>query len=126
VGWRNAQGTRSLSEDVISFRRPKEIIVHRFFAIIRSRGVGWDKARTLEEQDGWSVHADFMNALAKEGFIVLGGPLEDTPNVLLIARARNEAEIRARLAEDIWTAKDILTISRVAPWSLKLGPWLAG
>ncbi len=100
-------------------------MVDRFFAIIRSQGPGWDRGRGAEEQDDWSAHADFMNALTRDGFIVLGGALKDTPNVLLIVRAQSEKEIRARLAQDVWAAKNILTISRIAAWSLKLGPWLA-
>ena len=51
---------------------------------------------------GWRAHADFMNELVAEGFILLGGPLEGTRDVLLIVRAENEAEVEARLAPDVW------------------------
>ncbi|MBS0272851.1 MAG: hypothetical protein JSR55_00290 [Proteobacteria bacterium] len=95
----------------------------RLFFILRTRGANWDRDRTLEEQDGWSGHVEFMNRLAREGFIVLGGPLEGTPNVLLLAMAENEEAVRARLAGDIWAQQDLLRVERVAPWSLKLGIW---
>jgi uncharacterized protein YciI len=95
----------------------------RLFFILRTRGANWNRDRTLEEQDGWTEHADFMNSLAQEGFIVLGGPLEGTPNVLLLAMAESEDEVRERLAADVWAVQDLLRVERVAPWDLKLGIW---
>jgi hypothetical protein len=62
-----------------------------------------------------------MNSLAKEGFVVLGGPLEGTSDVLLVVRATTPDEVRSRLAEDPWAIKDLLRITRVAPWTLRLG-----
>jgi hypothetical protein len=56
----------------------------------------WDPTRSLENQDDWNAHAAFMNALAAESFVVLGGPLDGTPDVLLIVRAENPAEIADR------------------------------
>lgn len=97
----------------------------RLFFVLRTRGTNWDREKALEEQVDWDAHAAFMNGLAKEGFIVLGGPLEGTPNVLLLAMAESEEEVRDRLSEDVWTSRDLLRVERVAPWSLKLGPWLA-
>ena len=35
----------------------------------------WDHSRARREQAGWSEHAAFMDALAEEGFVVLGGPI---------------------------------------------------
>ena len=93
----------------------------RLFAVIRSRGPGWDPSRPLEGQRDWQGHAVFMNGLEVEGFVVLGGPLEGTPEVLLIIRAQDEAEIRARLAADPWSASGLLRIDRAVPWTLRLG-----
>jgi hypothetical protein len=62
-----------------------------------------------------------MNSLAQEGVVVLGGPLEGTSDVLLVIRAKTPDEARARLAEDPWAGKDLLRITRVAPWTLRLG-----
>ena len=95
----------------------------RLFFILRTRGANWDREQPLEGQADWAAHADFMNGLAKEGFIVLGGPLEGTPNVLLLAMAESEEEIRERLGADIWAANDLLRVERVAPWHIKLGIW---
>lgn len=62
-----------------------------------------------------------MNALAKEGFVILGGPLEGAADVLLIIRATTADEVRSRLAEDPWEGDDLLTITQVTPWTLRLG-----
>jgi len=62
-----------------------------------------------------------MNDLQREGFVLLGGPLEDTPDVLLIVRANTADEIVKRLAADPWTAQDLLRMSRTMPWTVRLG-----
>ncbi|MGO9273284.1 MAG: YciI family protein [Terriglobia bacterium] len=93
----------------------------RLFAVTRSRGPGWDNSCPIEQQEDWPSHAAFMNALEAEGFVLLGGPLEGTPNVLLIVRAEDAEEINSRLAEDCWTRKNLLWTAGVAPWTLRLG-----
>jgi uncharacterized protein YciI len=94
--------------------------VPRIFAVIRSRGPGWNAALGMEEQEGWRAHADFMDALYAEGFFLLAGPLEGTSEVLLIVRAESESAVLDRLARDPWSGR-MLSISRVAPWTLRLG-----
>ena len=95
--------------------------MQKLFAVIRTRGPAWQDSRLLEGQADWAGHASFMNALAKEGFVILGGPLEGTSDVLLIVRATTPDEVRSRLAEDPWASKGLLRVSRVAPWTLRLG-----
>jgi hypothetical protein len=93
----------------------------RLFAVIRSRGACWQNDRTLEEQEEWDAHAIFMNRLHDAGQVVLGGPLEGTPEVLLIMRATGPAEVVQCLQPDPWTGLDLLRIARVTPWTLRLG-----
>jgi len=93
----------------------------RLFAVIRTRGPAWQDSLSLEDQVAWASHASFMNALAKEGFVILGGPLDGTPDVLLVMRAESPDDVRSRLAEDPWAGNDLLRITRVAPWTLRLG-----
>jgi uncharacterized protein YciI len=93
----------------------------RLFAVIRSRGAAWNDSLPLEEQEDWRPHADFMNALHDEGFVAIGGPLEGTRDVLLIIRASDADEIASRLEDDSWSRKDLLRITRIAPWTLRLG-----
>jgi hypothetical protein len=53
--------------------------------------------------------------------VVLGGPLEGTSDVLLIIRANTADEIRSRLEADPWTSNDLLRVTRITPWTLRLG-----
>lgn len=62
-----------------------------------------------------------MNRLAEEGFVVLGGPLEGTPDVLLIVRAENAEAISQRLESDPWTHLELLRILSITPWTVRLG-----
>ena len=93
----------------------------RLFAVARSRGTAWNDSLSLEQQADWRGHADFMNALHAEGFVLLGGPLEGTSDVLLIIRADDANEIHARLSADSWTSNDLLRIKQIVPWTLRLG-----
>ena len=93
----------------------------RVFAVINTRGPNWNDDKPMEEQGNWRAHADFMNGLLAEGFVLLGGPLIGTRDVLLIVRARDEAEIEARLAADIWVVKGLLSRRQLNPWWLRLG-----
>jgi uncharacterized protein YciI len=93
----------------------------KLFAVIRSRGPAWNTSRPLEGQSGWESHAAFMTTLQEEGFVVLGGPLEGTSDVLLVVRARTPEEITSRLSADPWSLDDLLRVSRISPWTLRLG-----
>jgi uncharacterized protein YciI len=93
----------------------------QLFAVIRTRGPAWQPAWPLEGQAEWAAHAAFMNGLARDGVVLLGGPLEGSPDVLLVMRAETADEARAQLAADPWTARDLLRVSRVSPWTLRLG-----
>jgi uncharacterized protein YciI len=93
----------------------------RIFAVIRTEGPAWDVTRPLEGQRGWDRHAAYMEALVREGFIVIGGPLEGTADRLLVVRARSPEEIARALASDPWSEMDILRTTRIAPWTIRLG-----
>jgi hypothetical protein len=90
------------------------------FAVIRERGPAWDRSRDLEGQAGWNDHAEFMDGLADEGFVLVGGPLGDGTDTLLIVEAEGEAAIRERLAADPW-GTEMLRIGLIEPWQIRLG-----
>jgi hypothetical protein len=93
----------------------------KLFAVIRTRGAAWRDSLPLEAQRDWNAHASFMNGLKADGFVVLGGPLEGTDDVLLIIRAAGPEEITRRLAGDPWNSLDLLRVSRISRWTLRLG-----
>ena len=96
-------------------------MAERIFAVINTRGPNWNDDKPMEEQGDWRAHADFMNALVDDGFVLLGGPLMGTRDVLLIVRAADEAEVGRRLNEDIWVVKGLLQRRQINPWWLRLG-----
>jgi uncharacterized protein YciI len=91
-----------------------------YFAVHRVRGSAWNTALPMREQALWTEHAAFMNALAAEGFVILGGPLGPGEEILLVINAASEDAVRARLAADPWSASGLLEIGRVEPWSVLL------
>lgn len=91
-----------------------------YFVVTLERGSGWDPARSRRAQDDWDAHAAFMDALAAEGFVVLGGPVGDGTLVLLVIQAEAEQEIEARLSRDPWARMDSLRIVRIEPWEVLL------
>ena len=91
-----------------------------YFAVRRIRGPAWNTALPMRAQALWAEHAAFMNALAAEGFVVLGGPLGQGENVLLVINSVSEDALRTRLAADPWSASGLLEIGRVESWTVLL------
>jgi uncharacterized protein YciI len=90
------------------------------FAVVLVHGPGWDASRGIREQRGWNQHAQFMDALVADGFILLGGPVDDGQQTLHVVEADDESKVRARLAEDPWASHGLLEIGSVRPWTLWL------
>ena len=74
----------------------------------------------MRAQAAWEAHAAFMNGLASEGFVVLGGPLGDGERTLLIVETASEDAVRERLRPDPWTGMDLLRIDSITPWHVLL------
>ncbi len=74
----------------------------------------------MRAQQHWDAHAAFMDALAEEGFIILGGPVGGRPEFLMLVNAENEAIIETRFHEDPWVPMDLLRIDRIEPWEILL------
>jgi uncharacterized protein YciI len=91
-----------------------------WFVVMRERGPEWDESLAMRSQDGWDAHAAFMDGLAGEGFVVLGGPLGDGDRRFLhIVEASSTEAVRERLARDPWEARQLTTVD-VAPWEILL------
>ena len=89
------------------------------YAVTRKRGPAWDYGKGLREQPGWDAHAAFMNHLAAEGIVVLGGPIGDQGDTLLAFRAANEEEIQSLLARDPW-GPEMLVLAEMRRWTILL------
>jgi uncharacterized protein YciI len=95
--------------------------MERLFAVTVLRGPAWDPSRSMEEQSQWTAHATYMDSLAAERFVLIGGPLEGSSEVLLIFRAHEAEQIISQLEADPWHRRALLKIGRVLPWTLRLG-----
>src|SRR2546428_12785505 len=93
----------------------------KYFLVTRERGPAWNRSCSMREQEEWAGHAVFMNKLAEEGFIVLGGPLGDGSRILLVVRADSENAIETLLSADPWTPMELLKIAKIEPWEILLG-----
>jgi uncharacterized protein YciI len=74
----------------------------------------------MREQVGWGEHADFMDSLVDDGFIVLGGPLAGDREILHVVSAPSEQTARERLAQDNWHQSGMLTITSIEAWTVLL------
>ena len=92
------------------------------FVVINEQGPGWDAKRMMREQKGWTEHANFMDALETEHFVLLGGPLKYSKHrALLVVNAPDEQELRRRLADDPWVRTGVLLTLEIYPWEILLG-----
>jgi uncharacterized protein YciI len=89
------------------------------FAVTMVNGPAWDPAVQRRQQAGWDAHAIYMDRLAADGRVILGGPIGDGTDVLLVVDAADEDDLRAMFAADPW-ADRILRIGQVRPWDLWL------
>ena len=90
------------------------------FAVTRTHGPAWDGGKLMQEQQKWTEHATIMNQLAADGFIVLGGPLGQSGDVLLVIDATDTNEINAALARDPWSQLGLLATKEIQPWTILL------
>ncbi len=96
----------------------------RLFVVTRIRGKTWDSTKSMNAQVQWPEHATFMDDLATNRFVMLGGPLGDEGNILLVVDAADEGEIRSTLARDPWSKLSILEVQSIQLWTvlLQAGP----
>ena len=88
------------------------------FVVLRERGPAWDWNRDMRAQDGWEEHAAFMETLAEEGFVLLGGMLADD-RAMHVVEAESEEDVRARFRDDPWP-EEMLNVATVTQWEILL------
>ena len=93
IGVRRRRSRRSSTTGWRSRRVP-------IFHVVRLRsGPDWNLSKPLEEQSGRAEHAELMDALVEDGFIVLGGPPRTSTGSCWSAR-RDPRKSHATLARD--------------------------
>ena len=90
-----------------------------FLLVLRRSGPEYDHSKPLREQSGWDEHADFMDALVADGFIVIGGPLGDEVRTAHVVEAESEQAIRETMARDPWSETH-LVVDSIDPWTILL------
>jgi uncharacterized protein YciI len=90
-----------------------------FHVVLTRSGPECDLSKPLEEQSGWRAHADYMDGLLDEGFVVLGGPLGDEYHVVHVVEAESEAAVRSAFAADPWSETH-LRVDSIDPWTIRL------
>lgn len=90
-----------------------------FHVLVTRSGPEWKPSLPLEEQERWEEHAAFMDGLVDDGFIVLGGPLDDEHRIVHVVDAESEDEVRATLARDPWSGTH-LRVEKVEQWTIRL------
>lgn len=90
-----------------------------FLVTLYRIGPLWNPSMPLEGQVDWSAHATYMDDLVAEGFVVLGGPLDDALRVVLAIESPSPEVIRETLARDPWHGSHLL-IDSIEPWTIRL------
>ena len=72
------------------------------FAVTMVNGPAWDPAVQRRQQAGWDAHARYMDGLVADGRVILGGPIGDGSDVLVVHEAADQDDLRATLAADPW------------------------
>jgi len=91
-----------------------------YFVVVNEQGPTWVGSRPMREQAQWTEHAEWVNALVREGFIILAGPLgSGSPHrAMLIVHSASEAVVRKRFDTDPWIRSGILRTISVEPWTV--------
>jgi uncharacterized protein YciI len=90
-----------------------------FLVVLRRDGPEWDPGLPLEDQPRFAEHARFVEGLVADGFLLLGGPLDDEERVVYAVEAESEAAVHERLAQDPWMGTH-LVLRSVERWTLRL------
>ncbi len=90
----------------------------KVFVMTSVAGPHRDLAKGTREQPYWDEHAQFIDRLVAEGFIVMGGPLVDEGGAMLIVSAEDEDEVKEKMKHDPWYTHDILKLQSIKRWEI--------
>jgi uncharacterized protein YciI len=87
------------------------------FVVVSLAGENRDLSKGSREQQFWDEHADFIDGLVDEGFIMMGGPFDDG-GAMLIVHADGEDHVREKLKNDPWYKQSILKLENIKRWEI--------
>jgi uncharacterized protein YciI len=92
------------------------------FIVVQAKGPSWDPTRLRRAQALWDEHAAFMDQLAADGFIELGGPLGegDGEDALLVVNAPDERTIISTVKNDPWIKAGVIETRTIQRWTIFL------
>jgi len=90
----------------------------KLFVITAIAGPHRDLAKGTREQPYWDEHAQFIDGLVADGFIMLGGPLVDLGGSMLIVRAEDVDEVKLTMKDDPWYVHGILKLDSIRRWEI--------
>ncbi len=93
--------------------------MRRLLLVYQQHGGPWNWSKGRRDQELFDEHARFLDGLVDEGFIILGGPLNEQ-EVLLVVQSETEASVRSRFAADPWIGNGMLTITAIRLWTIFL------
>lgn len=86
--------------------------------ITAAAGPHRDLAKGTREQPYWDEHAQFIDGLVAQGFIMMGGPLVDLGGSMLIVRAEDVDEVNEKMKHDPWYTQGILKLDSIKRWEI--------
>lgn len=92
-----------------------------YFVVIRERTPAWNEILQITGQEKFEEHSNFMNRLIEEGFLILGGPMEEGRRILMVVDAEDENQIRERISDDPWSIAGLLEIVSIWRWNIMIG-----
>jgi uncharacterized protein YciI len=98
--------------------RKKPVQVKQTYLLTASAGPLRDLSKGSREQPFWDEHAAFIDKLDDEGFILLGGPLEEEGGAILIVHAADEQAVRETMKDDPWYVQGVLKLESVKRWEI--------
>ena len=93
----------------------------------------------MREQEYWQDHVEFVNGIADDGSMLLGGPLSElddsgvsvdptepigegrTYRALVVLQADTERELARLLDDDPWSRHGVLETAAVYRWEILVG-----
>ena len=99
-----------------------------YFVVEEIQSSNWKPNLDMSKQNQWQEHANFMNNLEAERFVILGGPMhsenksedDNIHRALLIIDAESENTVLKRLAEDPWIKSSLLKVNWIKTWEILL------